>query len=166
MEALERSPMTSSIMVELQRAFRGGSVGNTALPRLSLRHEECKEVEGLKAERLTWFGGQWCGGEHTRARRSPRWERWCVSPLQARVRRKEVNGGSTSSPWHLEATHDLTGGASVGVQLPWCDHTANVPCARSATEFGSFWIKDGYDRLKPPPSRPSSAQTVHRLQKL
>jgi hypothetical protein len=52
MEALERSPMMSSNMVEVQRAFRGGSVRNKALPRLGLRREECEEVEGFKAERL------------------------------------------------------------------------------------------------------------------
>jgi hypothetical protein len=49
-----------------------------------------------------------------------------------------VNGGSSSSPWRLEATHDLTGGANVGVQLPRRDHAATVACARSATELGSF----------------------------
>jgi hypothetical protein len=68
MEALDRLAMMSSSMVVLRRASRGGSIGNAALPRLGLLREECKEVEGLKAERLAPFGRQWCSGEHTRAR--------------------------------------------------------------------------------------------------
>jgi hypothetical protein len=45
-------------------------MGNAALPMLGLLRGEDEGVEGLKAERLTRFGGWGCGGERARARRS------------------------------------------------------------------------------------------------
>jgi hypothetical protein len=63
MKVPERSAMMSSSMVELQLTSRSGSIRNATLPRLGLLREECKEVEGLKAERLAWFGRQWHSGE-------------------------------------------------------------------------------------------------------
>jgi hypothetical protein len=49
-----------------------------------------------------------------------------------------VNGGSSSSPWHVEATRNLTIRASTGIRLPRHDHAATVAYAQSATKLGSF----------------------------
>jgi hypothetical protein len=55
--------------------------------------------------------------------------------------KEEGNGGSSSAPWHLDATCDLTGGPAVGVWTPRRVHAVATACGRSATELSSFTIQ-------------------------
>jgi hypothetical protein len=66
-------------------------MGNAALPVLGLLRGEDEGVDGLKAERLTRFGRQGCGGDRAQACRSGRWQWWLGSPLRENERgRSEV----------------------------------------------------------------------------
>jgi hypothetical protein len=59
-------------------------------------NQDDKDDKRSKAKLCASFGGRLCGDEHARACQSSRRERWRVSPLWARARRKEANGGSSS----------------------------------------------------------------------